>query len=297
VNSLTEPTLWGVPISLLFLYFIFYSFLGWAMETIYCSVCQRRLVARGFLLGPICPIYGAGALLMILPLSSLKENPVVFYIVATVTMSAWEYFVGWLLETTTHMKYWDYSRFKFNLKGRITLWVCLWWGVLAYVVVFHIHPRVEKLFAYIPKLWQLILAWVIFVILMADTVTTIRKLALTARLMAKLEVAKEELEAKANTAKQGIRERAGDAKEGLKDRLGDAIETRPELDEAVVRLTERYNDLLAKTERHSRRFRNRYSDMESRKFGPALSSVKEHSAKLKARLAQAKQERKQKKNA
>lgn len=289
---MTEPTLWGVPITLLFLYFLFYSFLGWGMETVYCSLCQHRFVMRGFLWGPICPIYGVGALLMVLPLSFFKDNLVVFYLVATVTLSAWEYFVGWFLETTTHMKYWDYSHFRFNLKGRITLWVCLWWGVLAYVAVFHIHPWVEHLFYRIPKLWQVIAAAVLFVLLLGDTVTTIRKLALTAKLMSKLEEAKEELQARAEGTKQDLLERAVDARDELKDKLEDAIEARPELDEALDRLTERYNDLLAKAEHHSRRFRNRYSTMESKQLAPALASVKERSAELKARLAQAKREHK-----
>lgn len=307
---MTEPTLWGVPITLLFLYFLFYSFLGWGMETIYCSLRQRRFVMRGFLLGPICPIYGVGALLMILPLSFFKDNLLVFYVVATVTLSAWEYFVGWFLETTTHMKYWDYSHLKFNIKGRITLWVCLWWGVLAYFAVFHIHPWVERLFARVPKTAQVVLAVLLFAVLVADTVTTIRKLALTAKLMARLEEAKEEMQARAEAAREEMqaraeaarvemqaraeeaKERAADAREELRGRLEDAIEARPELDEALERLNERYNDLLAKAEHHSRRFRNRYSDMESRQLAPALASVKERSAEIKARLAQAKEERK-----
>ena len=69
----------GYPIYDLFLYFIFYSFLGWAMETCYCSLCEHRLVPRGFLYGPICPIYGAGVLLMILFFTPLKRNLVLFY--------------------------------------------------------------------------------------------------------------------------------------------------------------------------------------------------------------------------
>lgn len=262
-----EPSLWGVPITLLFLYFIFYSFLGWCMETTYCSVLERRFVIRGFLLGPLCPIYGVGALLMILPLSFFKDNLVVFYIVATVTLSAWEYFVGWFLEVTTHVKYWDYSHFKFNIKGRITLWVCLWWGVLAYFAVFYVHPATERLFGRIPKSWQLMLAAVLFAVLMADTVTTIRKLALTARLMARLEEAKEELQLR---AREELRERAEDAREAR--------------EEALEHLNDRYNDLLAKAERHSRRFRDRYSDMESRQWSRALSSIKERGAELKAKL-------------
>ena len=111
----------GYPIYDLFLYFIFYSFLGRVMETCYCSVCERRLVPRGFLYGPIFPIYGAGVLMMILFFTLLKRNLVLFYAAAVAVMGSWEYFVAWLLEATTHVKYWDYSNFRFNLKGRICL--------------------------------------------------------------------------------------------------------------------------------------------------------------------------------
>ncbi len=72
----------------------------------------------------------------------MKGNLVLFYVTAVVVMTSWEYFVGWFLETTTHMKYWDYSHSKFNIKGRVCLWVALTWGVLSYVVIFWIHPAV-----------------------------------------------------------------------------------------------------------------------------------------------------------
>ena len=121
----------GYPLSTLVLYFCFYAFMGWLMETVYCSILEKRFVSRGFLHGPLCPIYGVGVLLMILFFKPLAGNIVVFYLVSTVTMSAWEYFVGWFLEVTTHMKYWDYSMSRFNLKCRICLWVCLIWGALS----------------------------------------------------------------------------------------------------------------------------------------------------------------------
>ena len=122
-----ELMLLGYPLSTLFLYFCFYSCAGWCMETVYCSILEKRFVPRGFLHGPLCPIYGVGVLLMILFFAPLKGNLALFYIVSTVVMSAWEYFVGWFLEVTTHIKYWDYSMYRFNLKGRICLW-SVWCG-------------------------------------------------------------------------------------------------------------------------------------------------------------------------
>ena len=143
-------TILGYPIQALVLYFIFYSFLGWLMETCYCSIHERRLVDRGFLYGPVCPIYGAGVVLMILFFTPLTHNFLLFYVTAVVVMTSWEYFVAWLLETTTHVRYWDYSNRRFNLKGRVCLSIALTWGVLSYVVIFWIHPPVERLVLDIP---------------------------------------------------------------------------------------------------------------------------------------------------
>ena len=148
------PMLLGYPIPLLFLYFTFYSFCGWVWETVYCSIKERHYVPRGFLYGPLCPIYGVGFLLMILFFAPFRDNLVVFYFVAVVVMTAWEYLVGWFLETTTHIKYWDYSHVKLNIKGRVCLPVSLFWGVMSYVAVFWIHPPVARLFARIPMWLQ-----------------------------------------------------------------------------------------------------------------------------------------------
>ena len=144
---MSEPLFFGTPISLAILYFFVYATMGWCMETVYCSIKERRLVPRGFLYGPLCPIYGVGVLMMICWFQPLMDRPALFYVTATVCMSAWEYFVGWFLETTTHIKYWDYSDEKFNIKGRICLWVCLTWGVLSFLVLYFIHPRVAELVA------------------------------------------------------------------------------------------------------------------------------------------------------
>lgn len=230
----------GYPICDLFLYFIFYSFLGWVMETCYCSVCERRLVPRGFLYGPICPIYGAGVLLMILFFTPLKRNLVLFYAAAVAVMSAWEYFVAWVLEATTHVKYWDYSNFRFNLKGRICLWVALVWGVLSYVVIFYIHPPIENWFDLIPHVLKYVLCGALLAVLLTDAAFTIRHLALVSRLVAGVTVLSEELQVQLALGKA---------------ELADKLEPKAE----AVR--QKYYAEIARLERISRRFRSRYSKM------------------------------------
>ena len=158
MTAIYNITCAGVPLPLLVLYFLWYSFLGWCMETAFCSISERRFVFRGFLKGPICPIYGFGVMVMVLWLQQFTQNFFLFYLIATVTMSAWEYFVGWLLEVTTHMKYWDYSHRRFNLKGRICLGNSLYWGIAAYAAIFWIHPATQRLFGHLSTVAQTWLA-------------------------------------------------------------------------------------------------------------------------------------------
>ncbi len=278
---MVEPSLLGYPITLLFLYFIFYSFCGWVWETCYCSVIEKHLVARGFLYGPICPIYGVGFLLMILFFAPFKDNLVVFYFVAVFVMTAWEYFVGWFLETTTHIKYWDYSHIKFNIKGRVCLPVSLFWGVMSYVAVFLIHPPVARLFDAIPMWLKYVLCGSTVTLLIVDTVTTIRKLALVTKAMNKLQTAGDELRLQLALAKADLGDNLEEAGEQLKQKLDAARDSLPDgVADSLERLMSNYNDLLEKAERQSRRFRNRYAHMSSQRY--TLDDVRSYGAQWRA---------------
>lgn len=100
-------------------YFIIYSFLGWVMESIFRTFCEKKIINTGFLKGPFCPIYGIGAIIMITLLSGLKDAPVLLFLISFIVLTIWEYLVGVLLEKLFKTKYWDYSDHKFNYKGRI----------------------------------------------------------------------------------------------------------------------------------------------------------------------------------
>ncbi len=267
----------GYSILDLFLYFVFYSFLGWVMETCYCSLCERRLVPRGFLYGPICPIYGTGVLLMILFFTPLKQNLVLFYVVAVVVMSSWEYFVAWLLETTTHIKYWDYSHFRFNLKGRICLWVALVWGVLSYVVIFFIHPPVEARFQTIPPWLKYSLGGTLLAVLVLDAVFTIRHLALVSKLVVGVTSLGEELQ--------------------LQLSLGKA-ELTDMLEDKSAALRQRYSAEIAQLERYSRRFRSRYSKMSpARRYTVRREDIAAAAQLARDELLRKKQERQARRSA
>lgn len=284
MGAMTEPVLFGQPLHLLFLYFILYSFLGWCMETVYCSIKSKKLVPRGFLFGPVCPIYGVGVLMMICWFAPFMGSPLLFYLMATVCMSAWEYLVGWLLETITHMKYWDYSANRFNLQGRICLSVSLTWGILAYVILYWVHPISEALILKIPSNARYPLAAALAVVLLADVVTTIRKLALSVQLLNRLEQARVQLalgRAELEDALQAVRE-------DLSTRRAASESKRRE---QIAQLQQGYDELLSRAERSSRRFLNRYSKLSARRAAPTLADLRHFHEQLNKALKQNRRQR------
>lgn len=273
------------PISLTFLYFVWYSFLGWCMESTYCSIHEKRLINRGFLHLPLCPIYGVGVLIMVNFFTPFVDNIPLFYIMATVVMSAWEYFVGWLLEVTTHVKYWDYSHRRFNMKGRICLGNSLYWGLAAYLAIFFIHPATAHLFARLPTLPRQILALVLAVMMMVDTIITIRDLALLSSALTKVENIRVQLELGKMELQQHIEDHIEERKASIGQSISDlqsaggraretinqAAQDRARSAQEKVRAAQEKLRAkhMAELARHSARFIKHYSAM-SIHHNPAL---------------------------
>lgn len=254
----------GFPLSQLFLYFILYSFMGWVMETCYCSIMEHRLVPRGFLYGPICPIYGGGVVLMVLFFTPLKKNLVLFYVVAVLVMTSWEYLVGWFLETTTHIKYWDYSQYRFNLKGRVCLWVALTWGALSYLVIFFIHPPIQALCEQLPPWLEFMLCGAFLALLCVDAALTIHHLALVSKLVVGVTKLGQELQLQAALGKAEL--------SGL-------------LEDNAASLRQRYSDQVAQLEKYSRRFRHIYGSLKvSRKYSVSHEDILAAAALAKEEL-------------
>lgn len=211
------------------------------------------------------------------------------------------YFVGWLLEVTTHIKYWDYSSHRFNLHGRISLFICLWWGVLSYLTIFYVHPAVEKLFSHFSVLPRQIVALLLLLITLTDAAATIRNLALTAKLIRKLEQAGDELALQMSLAKAEMLDRLSEMKDDLGDRL---IDARADFDHALEearqgqrqsllsfqekqpQLWARYEQLQEKAERYTRHLRHTYRKMSSSRYAHSLEQLKLNSelVRQKARL-------------
>ena len=118
-----------------FLLFIIYSFIGWLLELAFSYIQLKKVVNRGFLIGPYCPIYGAGCLLLIILLSDYADNILVLFSLSIIVCSLLEYFTSLIMEKIFNLRWWDYSNMKFNINGRICLETMVPFGVIGVLVV------------------------------------------------------------------------------------------------------------------------------------------------------------------
>jgi len=151
----------------IFLIFMTYAFGGWVMEVISSLLQRRKLVNRGFLIGPICPIYGVGALLLTLVVSS-DESPLVIFCVAVVGSAILEYSVSYLMEKLFRVRWWDYTDRAFNLNGRICAESVLIFGMIGVLALKIINPTLLAFYGSMPQFLMLILVAVLAVCLALD---------------------------------------------------------------------------------------------------------------------------------
>ncbi len=169
----------------LFIYFLIYSFIGWGCEVIYCSIPKKAFVNRGFLNGPICPVYGFGAIFIISFLYSFKDNIVELFLLAVLLTSTLEYVTSVILESLFNTKWWDYSNNDFNINGRVCLLNSTLFGLLSVILVQVVHPYIKNIIDNIPEDYKLIFIYILVVILFIDIVITINGLI---RLQGKLKL-------------------------------------------------------------------------------------------------------------
>lgn len=128
-------------------YFFFYSFIGWFFESCYCSIRPKKWINRGFLRGPICPIYGTGGLVMmicLIPLRHITENlylnELLIFIAGAILCDIVEFMTSYIMEKLFNARWWDYSNKKFNIQGRICLTHTFYWGTCSCLFVFILEP-------------------------------------------------------------------------------------------------------------------------------------------------------------
>lgn len=128
-----------------FILFMIYSFIGWIIELLFSYYKTGKIINRGFLIGPYCPIYGIGCIVLILLLSDYADNTLVLFGLSVIVCSILEYFTSWIMERIFNLRWWDYSNMKYNINGRICLETMVPFGIIGVAIVKYINSYFLKI--------------------------------------------------------------------------------------------------------------------------------------------------------
>ena len=218
------------------LLFFFYCFCGWVWESCYVSLCQRRWVNRGFLHGPLLPIYGSGAILILLATIPVADDLRLVWLFGMLAATALEYVTGAAMERIFKVRYWDYSNQRFNLGGHICLSSSIAWGFFSILLVRFIHPPIARLLARVPALLVDPLAHVLTIAFTVDAVRSVQAALDLRDLLARAAEENEELRRLAKRAEvyaafakddlRRFREKTELEKLELRQKVGEELEER-----------------------------------------------------------------------
>lgn len=175
-------------------FFYFYCFFGWIFESSFVSLKSRKFVNRGFMRGPFLPIYGSGAIMMLVVSMPFQDNILLTYIAGCIGATVLELVTGVIMEALFKVRYWDYSNQKFNYKGHICLSSTIAWGFLTILMTEVVHKGVEQVVFSIPEAVVMLVTIIVTVYIIIDFTLSF-KAALDLRdVLIGLEKAKEEME-------------------------------------------------------------------------------------------------------
>lgn len=152
------------------LLFYIYCFMGWVWESCYVSLENQKWVNRGFLKGPFLPIYGSGAIVVIISTLTVENELILVFIIGMIAATILEYITGAMMEKVFHVRYWDYTKEPFNINGHICLTSSLAWGVFSVLLVRFVNPPIENLIKFIPEVISEVSAYVITIFITIDVV-------------------------------------------------------------------------------------------------------------------------------
>ncbi len=291
-------------------FFYFYCFVGWVFESTFVSIQHKKLVNRGFMRGPFLPIYGCGAIMMLVVSMPFQDNIILTYLAGCVGATALEFVTGVLMESLFKVRYWDYSNQKFNYKGHICLSSTIVWGFFTILMTRFLHKIVEGFYSTIPAGIVRVVVIVVSVLIVADFSLSFKAAINLCSVLDGLDKAKEEMEriqkrldvliAVANdslestkltgagyieTMVNGIESRFSNIKERLKINPGEFLDERKE---EIMELREKY--LVQKDRRKQfKRLQDFFQrdmiknnpTMKSTRFADALEELKKAAADRK----------------
>ncbi len=289
----------------IYLFFFIYAFLGWCTEVVYAALTVGKFVNRGFLNGPLCPIYGFGVIAVVNLLMPVKNNLFLLFVGSIFITSLIELLTGFILEKIFHNKWWDYSDRPFNIGGYICPLFSLMWGIACLIVVDKIHPMISELVNFIPDTAAVVFLVIMSIILLIDFIATVntifklnKKLKHIEELSAMIKQSsdeigenlaagamilaekKEEIEDKMYQRKEIIEEKIDYTKNLLKSDIALRRQIRKEAmehrEQALAELKKANRELLESTIFGQKRLLNAFPGLKSTRYKEALKTLKDY---------------------
>lgn len=161
-------------IYLYFIYFLIFAIIGWLLETCFSFYSLGHFTKRGFLFGPLCPIYGWGALILIMFFSTYKKHNLKLFIYSALIFTVFEYLVSFGMEALFSLKWWDYTGEFMNLNGRVSIFYTFAWGIIAILFINFVYPFFKKkiniILSKIPYKVQIVVVNILILVFVTDTV-------------------------------------------------------------------------------------------------------------------------------
>mgnify|MGYP001473409718 CR=1 FL=1 len=266
------------------LYFIIYAFIGWCIEVAYAAIMTGKFVNRGFLNGPVCPIYGFGVVILIEATTTIKNNLALTFIVSIIVTSCIEFATGFILEKLFNHRWWDYSHRVFNLKGYICLRFSLIWGIASVFVVKVIHTLVSNVTKLIPELLGNIILGSIIILLIIDIISAVETVLefnvrlkkideISAKIKDSSDVLAKEISKNTIEFKRKYDENSIEFKRKHEDEL---TSIKRKYENEIYELKQNYNNLVARKNILHRRLIKAFPNIRSNKYFEALEQLKKN---------------------
>ena len=262
-------------------FFYFYCFCGWVFESTYVSLKNRKWTNRGFMRVPFLPLYGSGAIMMLVVSAPFQDSVVLTYIAGVIGATILEYITGVTMEALFKVRYWDYSKQPFNFQGQICLGSSLAWGVLTIAMTRVVHKPVERFVLSIPENWLTVVTILLTVYIVSDFTMAWRAAMDLKDVLEKMQKAKEDLERvqkRLDVYLAFVAEGNEQRKQAMKNRLGleeltnsisskfEALKSRMDTDKAsesmqnakeeIAQLQKKFSESLRWREHNSERERS-----------------------------------------
>lgn len=248
------------------LLFFCYSFIGWLWETVYCSIKAKHFVYRGFLIGPITPIYGFGVVGVLFLIEPYQQNIVLLFFLALLLVTALEYLTSFLLEKIFHLTLWDYKDVPLNINGRVAVPVSIFWGLACVFIVRVLNPYLMGVVEGLQQRFGMFLPMILLMITSFDLGVTLANLASLRKAMAKMSGTIQEKKEQLQTDLGEVRAAAEERRQSWLTELKEQPEWRKQ---------------LPKLNLQERRFLNNFPNMKSKEIKSPLAEIRQLSKELR----------------